>query len=316
MVVKWIQEIRNRREAKKFAKENAIVRARLAVAQATARAEANAAAARVRANAAAARVRANAAAARAVQEAANLNAAIKASIVTKTNENARRTIKARFRRFIQKLLAVFMKSGDNRIMKLIKSMLRVYMTMVNAPKSKVNAPKSKVNAPKSKVNAPKSKVNAPKSKVNMSPNANFSNYKVQNAGGGGDCFYLSLRLAAGLTDTVQEMRNRTVAKILSNWNSNRARTIYLNGKIYKYASRHEYANRMKGKCWAGHDEIEAASHVYKRNIIIVTGTNRMARYPMEQNHPEWPRVYIRANATSANREVNVRMSHFQAYVRR
>jgi len=295
MVVKWIQEIRNRREAKKFAKENAIVRARLAVAQATARAEANAAAARVRANAAAARVRANAAAARAVQEAANLNAAIKASIVTKTNENARRTIKARFRRFIQKLLAVFMKSGDNRIMKLIKSMLRVYMTMVNAPKSKVNAPKSKVN---------------------MSPNANFSNYKVQNAGGGGDCFYLSLRLAAGLTDTVQEMRNRTVAKILSNWNSNRARTIYLNGKIYKYASRHEYANRMKGKCWAGHDEIEAASHVYKRNIIIVTGTNRMARYPMEQNHPEWPRVYIRANATSANREVNVRMSHFQAYVRR
>jgi hypothetical protein len=294
MAIKWFQEIRNRREAKKFAKENEAAREQLAVARAranadAARARANAAA-RARANAAAARARANAAAARARQEAANLNAAIKASIDTKANENARRTIKARLQRFIQKLLSVFMKSGDNRIMKLIKSLLRVYVTKVNVPKPKVNVPKPKVNV------------------------ANLARYRVQNAGGGGDCFYLSLRLAAGLTDTVQEMRNKITAKILSNWNSNHAKTIHLNGKIYKYGNRHEYANRMKGKCWAGHDEIEAASHVYKRNITIVTGTNSMATYPMEQNHPEWPRVYIRANATSANREANVRMSHFQAYV--
>ena len=226
-----------------------------------------------------------AAEARIRKEANNLNKAMRASVKNEEERKRAVSLKVRFWKFTQKLLAVFMKSGDVRIMRLIKSLLRVYMT------TKVNAPKPKVNA-------------------------NLARYRVQNAGGGGDCFYLSLRLAAGLTDTVQEMRNKIVAKILSNWNSNRVKTIYLNGKNYSYTNRREYANKMKGKCWAGHDEIEAASHVYKRNITIVTGTNSMATYPMEQNHPEWPRVYIRANATSANHEANVRMSHFQAYVRR
>jgi hypothetical protein len=142
---------------------------------------------------------------------------------------------------------------------------------------------------------------------------NRSNFNVKNAGGGGDCFYLSLRLAAGLTDTVQEMRNKIVAKILSNWNSNRFKKIYLSNKNYAYNNRHEYATRMKGKCWAGHDEIEAASHVYKRNICIVSGAN-IAKFPMEQNHPSWPRVYILTNATPSNHEVHVTMNHFRALI--
>ena len=178
-----------------------------------------------------------AAEARIRKEANNLNKAMRASVKNEEERKRAVSLKVRFWKFTQKLLAVFMKSGDVRIMRLIKSLLRVYMT------TKVNAPKPKVNA-------------------------NLARYRVQNAGGGGDCFYLSLRLAAGLTDTVQEMRNKIVAKILSNWNSNRVKTIYLNGKNYSYTNRREYANKMKGKCWAGHDEIEAASHVYKRNITI------------------------------------------------
>jgi len=155
-------------------------------------------------------------------------------------------------------------------------------------------------------------------------NNNINKYKVVNAGGGGDCFYLSLRLAARLSDDVQTMRNKIANRILSNWTQ--TKTINnRNIKTYRYGNRFEYAERIRGKCWAGEDEIEAASQVYKRNIFIITNYNNVRKFPSEQNHPNWPRVYIRANAKivynkdNVNRKntlLKVRMSHFQAYIRK
>jgi hypothetical protein len=109
------------------------------------------------------------------------------------------------------------------------------------------------------------------------------------------------------------MRNRVSSRILSNWNTNRARTIYLGGRNYTYNNRHAYVERMRtSRCWVGQDEIEAAAQVYRRNIVIISGRNNALEFPMSRNHPEWPYVFIHANIVSGNRNVDARMSHFQA----
>ena len=316
----------NSREAKKFAKENAFVREQLAAA----RARANAAAVRARANAAAA-------AARRQREEANKQEAInlaKAVIESEKNERVRQiAANERFARGLQSRppppkvipLSVYTRlisklrylitygRGTTRLKVLLNRIvaLAVKKRANNTPRTPAargnNTPRTPSRehwlVPPKRTNFNKNMLRSELRRLTLTP-----------VPADGDCFFHSLRIASGIKNNPEQMRGKVATKIMSNWNSNQGKTIYLGGKDYSYANRTGYNAILRHtRCWVGDDEIEAASQVYKRNIIIVSQGNNMMVYPRDQDHPDWPRVYLHANIAVGTQNQSATMSHFQAF---
>lgn len=177
------------------------------------------------------------------KEANNINKAIRASMTMPVS------LKTRVRNFIRKLLAVFMKSGDNRIMKLVKSLLRVYTSKVNAPR--------------------------PTPRVNANTNLRKSNFRQTNVPGNGSCFYHAVILSAlGIPPNrngpdVRHLRTG-VKKYLSDYYANLPNNAIVASSRRGNFTKRQFLNQLNNMgCYAGQAEIMAAAHVLGRQIIVL-----------------------------------------------
>ena len=175
------------------------------------------------------------------KEAENLNKAMKASVKNEEDRKRAASLNARFWKFIQKLLTVFKKSGDNRIMKMVKSLLRVYMTRVR----------------------------------NNTANLRKSTFIQTNVPGNGSCFYHAVILSAlGIPPNrngpdVRHLRTG-VKRYLTEYYANRQNNDIVASSRRGNFTKRQFLNGLNNMgCFAGQAEIMAAAHVMGRQIIVL-----------------------------------------------
>jgi len=184
------------------------------------------------------------------KEAENLNKAMKASVKNEEDRKRAASLKVRVWKFIQKLLTVFKKSGDNRIMKMVKSLLRVYMTRARNNTAVTRA-------------------------RNNAANLRKSTFIQTNVPGNGSCFYHAVILSAlGIPPNrngpdVRHLRTG-VKRYLTEYYANRQNNDIVASTRRGNFTKTQFLNGLNHMgCFAGQAEIMAAAHVMGRQIIVL-----------------------------------------------